>query len=338
MKLDFNLNLSSKINEKNSALLDTKQLYDILVLGGGPAGLNAALYAKRKGANVGLIATSLGGQVSDTSKVENYLGFPSMTGWELVQKFTDHVRELAVPMVTETWVDSVSLSAEGQEKLVTLTNGDVYRAKALILATGSKSRMLEVAGESEYFGRGIAYCAICDGPMYRDKVVVVAGGGNSAIEAAIDLSKIAKKVTLVHRSELRADQILVDQMNTISNIDVMLNTQIQEVLGDELVTGILILNKKSGRESILPTEGVFVEIGYTPNSIPFQGLVELNERGEVIVDSHNRTSTEGIFAAGDMTTIPYKQIILSAADGAKSALAANEYLNTLRLNNKEEKK
>jgi alkyl hydroperoxide reductase subunit F len=330
MNLDFNLNLNSKTKEENNVLLDKEQLYDILVVGGGPAGLNAALYSKRKGSKIGLIATSLGGQVSDTSKVENYLGFPSLTGWALVQKFTDHVRELAVPMLAEAWVDSVTLSADRREKIVTLTNGDVYRAKALILATGSKSRMLEVAGEAEYFGRGIAYCAICDGPMYRDKVVVVAGGGNSAVEAAIDLSKIAKKVTLVHRSELRADQILIDQLSSIPSLDVLLNTQIKEVLGDDLVTGIRILDKRSMAESILPTEGVFVEIGYTPNSIPFQRLVELNEKGEIFVDSHNRTNVEGIFAAGDVTTIPYKQIILSAADGAKSALAANDYLNSLK--------
>lgn len=327
MNFDFNFNLNASSNEGKH--LSKEELYDILVIGGGPAGLNAALYSKRKGAKVGLLATSLGGQVSDTSSVENYLGFPSLSGGGLVQKFNDHVKTLEIPMATEVFVDSIAVSEDQREKTVTLTSGESYRAKALILATGSKSRKLGVKGESELAGRGVAYCAICDGPMYRDKVVVVAGGGNSAVEAAIDLSKIAKFVTIVHRSQFRADKIVTDQLDKIENISVMLNTPILEILGGDLVKGIRVLDQTSGTESELFTEGVFVEIGYTPNTAPFQNLIELNERGEIVVDSYNRTNIEGIFAAGDVTTIPYKQIILSAADGAKSALAANDYLNSL---------
>lgn len=328
MQFNFNVNLSASAAGEASPTLSSEDLYDILIVGGGPAGLNAALYAKRKGAKVGLIATTLGGQVTDTSQVDNYLGLPNLSGTDLVQKFIAHVKELSVPLVTEGWVESIGISSNRKERLVYLQGGEVYRAKVLILATGSKPRLLNVPGETEYAGRGVAYCAICDGPMYRGKTVVVAGGGNSAVEAAIDLAKLASHVTLVHRSKLRADQILVDQLTTCRNVTIRLETQIQEILGDDLVNGIRILDKNTGLESVLDTEGVFVEIGYDPNSTAFQSIVDQNDRGEIRVDAYNRTNVEGIFAAGDVTDIPYKQIILSAAEGAKSALAANEYLNS----------
>lgn len=304
-------------------------MYDILVIGGGPAGLNAALYAKRKGANVAIIAKEIGGQVKDTSAVENYLGYSSISGEGLVKVFVDHVKALDVPIFDFSTVESIRVFEDSLVKEVILTDGTVHKAKSLILATGSKPRKLGVPGEKEFFGKGVAYCAICDGPFFTDLDVIVAGGGNSAIEAAIDLSKIASKVTVVHRSQLRADKILIDQVEKLDNIEIHLETQIQEVVGEKLMKGVKVLDKSTGEVSIISGNGLFVEIGYLPNTEAFKGVIELNDRGEIIVDKYGQTNIKGIFAAGDSTDTPYKQIIISAADGAKCALSANEYINAL---------
>lgn len=307
--------------------LNKDTLYDVLIVGGGPAGLNAALYSKRKGASVGIISKDPGGQVVDTSSVENYLGYVSLSGIELAEKFKEHVNELNVPIDEFTSVESIRVN-DGIKELV-LDNGTSYKAKAVIISTGSKPRKLGVPGEAEFSAKGVSYCAICDGPFFTDDEVIVAGGGNSAIEAAIDLSKIASKVTIIHRSQFRADQILLDQIHKIENIEVHLQTEIKEVLGDKFASGVKVLDKTKNEEFIIEAGGIFIEIGYTPNSSAFKDLLELNDKGEIIVDKLGRTNIEGIYAAGDVTDTPYKQIIIAASEGAKCALEANDYLNRL---------
>lgn len=309
--------------------LDKNTIYDLLIIGGGPAGLNAALYAKRKGLNVGIIARDLGGQVLDTSTVENYLGFSTISGMELIEKFKEHVNALNVPVEEFITVTEIKTSDKSSEKKIILDDGSSYKTKSIILATGSKPRKLGVPGESEYSAKGVSYCAICDGPFYTDEEIIVAGGGNSAVEAAIDLSKIATKVTIVHRSNFRADKILTDQIDKLKNVEIKLNTQIQEIVGEKFMTGVKVLDKSNNESYTIPAAGIFIEIGYLPNSDPFKDLIKLNERGDIVVNRFGETNVKGIFAAGDITDSPYKQIIVSAAEGARAALAANDYLNTL---------
>ncbi len=320
------MELNLDVTDEPKVRLKKEVLYDTLVIGGGPAGLNAALYAKRKGLNVGIITERLGGQVMDTSTVENYLGYTSMTGEGLVGKFIEHVQHLEVPVLKEVRVKE--LSRKGGLHRVHLQNGEVYQSRTIVLATGSKPRKLGIPGEKEFSGKGVAYCAICDGPFFEGLDVVIAGGGNTAVESAIDLAKIAARVDLVHRSQFRADQVLIDQLDKYENIHVHLDTQMEEIIGEAMVTGIKVLDKKTGERRIMNTNGIFVEIGYLPNSDPFKDYVKINDRKEIIVDEYGRTNVDGVFAAGDITTIPYKQIVISAGDGAKAALAVNDYLNT----------
>ena len=319
--MDFGLSL-----EKKTEKVLENETYDMLVIGAGPAGLNAALYAIRKGMKVGIIAGRIGGQVLDTSSVENYLGFKFETGMDLMHAFEEHVKEYKVPMNSDELVTEI---IDGDLKTIKTDAGKSYLTKTIVLATGSKPRQLGVPGETEYLGRGVAYCAICDGPLFEGREVIVAGGGNSAVEAAIDLSKIASKVKLVHRSQFRADQILVDKLQSIENVEIFLETQITEVKGEMMMTHVVALDKKSGETIDIKSDGLFVEIGYLPKSEVFAGVVELTDRGEVVVNDKCETNVPGIFAAGDVTTVPYKQIIISASEGAKAALTANEYINKL---------
>ncbi len=320
--MEFNLQTKPK-----APAVAPETIYDVLIVGGGPAGLNAALYAKRKGLSVGILAERLGGQVLDTSSVENYLGFPSETGEGLMKKFQAHVGELKVPVKEHLLVSGIEA---GRIKKIHTNIGEVFQAKAVILATGSKPRMLNVPGEKEFLGRGVAYCAICDGPLFAGMDVIVAGGGNSAVEAAIDLAKIANHVHLVHRSQFRADQILIEQLKKKENVTIHLETQIQSVEGEGLVSHVNALDKASGEVVKILANGLFVEIGYLPNSDAFADLVKRNGRNEVEVNARCETSQTGIFAAGDVTDMPYKQIVISAGEGAKAALTANEYINTFK--------
>ncbi|WP_228727753.1 NAD(P)/FAD-dependent oxidoreductase [Fusibacter ferrireducens] len=324
--MDFNLNLNFG-SQKKSDSVQSDKLYDLLIIGSGPAGLNAALYAKRKGLEVAILSTKMGGQVLDTSSVENYLGIQGASGEDLVHEFIAHVNTLKVPIIKDENVKHIE-KKEVQFQL-TLGNGTVYKSKAVIVATGSKPRELGVKGEDEYKGRGVAYCAICDGPLFEGRDVIIAGGGNSAVEAAIDLSKIAKTVTVVHRSQFRADQIVIDKLNLAENVKIHLETQITEVVGENLVTGVNVIDKKTKETFFIPAEGVFVEIGYLPNNELVKDLVDLNDKGEVIVNAKNETSLAGLYAAGDITDTPYKQIIVAASEGAKAALSANDYINHL---------
>lgn len=317
--MDLNLSFSAK-----TTTFDYDKLYDVLVIGAGPAGESAALYAKRKGLAVAIVGKKAGGQVMDTSSVENYLGIPGVSGEELSQRFYRHIQSYNIPVLKENRVKTFIKNGNGFT--VSLENAEVIRAKTLIIATGSKPRKLNIKGEDTFAGKGVCYCAICDGPLFEGLNVVVAGGGNSAVEAAMDLSKIARSVTLVHRSQLRADEILVEEMKKIRNIHLHLQTDIQEVLGETIMNGVKVFNKETRSESIIKAEGLFVEIGYTPNTEFVEGILELNSHGEIVINSINETSLQGVFAAGDVTTVPYKQIVVGVGEGAKAALSANQYL------------
>jgi len=312
----FNLNIDT--TEKG---LQVDQVYDLIIIGGGPAGLSAALYGARKGLKVALVGEKMGGQVQDTSSVENYMGFEFVSGQGLAKAFEDHVSSLKIDMLKDVRIKSID---RDQDFLLRADNYMTYRAKTVLIATGSKSRSLGVPGEETFYGRGVTYCGICDGPLFKDKVVTVVGGGNSAVEAAIDLAKIASRVHLVHRSAFRADQILVDRLMDLENVDIHLGTQIESIQGQDQVEWV---DLKGDRTGPLETQGVLVEIGYLPNSQFVQ--VDKNARGEIIIDKNHQTSVPGIFAAGDVTTEAYKQIIVAASEGAKAALAINHYLNNL---------
>jgi alkyl hydroperoxide reductase subunit F len=311
----FELNL-----DQNKHVLDSEILYDLIIIGTGPAGLSAGIYAKRKGLKVGMIGDKAGGQVNDTSSVENYIGFDYVTGEGLAKKFSDHAESLAIDQLKH----KVKSIEKKDDFIIHADNFMTYQTKTVLIATGSTSRKLGIKGEEEFSGRGVSYCAICDGPLFEDRTITIAGGGNSAVEAAIDLSRIAKEVRLVHRSTFRADQILLDKLDTLDNVEVHLGTRIKEIKGDQIVTSIELEGDTQGN---FKTDGVMIEIGYVPNS-QFTDVIK-NERGEIIIDEHNKTSIEGIYAAGDVTEVHFKQIVVAAGEGAKAALSINDYLNTL---------
>lgn len=322
--MDFNLSFKSEDLFKIQPLLYPDNLYDLLIIGAGPAGLNAALYAKRKGLDVAIISKKKGGQILDTFTVDNYLGFKNIAGEGLVDEFLNHVNTLDIPLLENTEITDIF--SEDLIHNIVLSTGEIYKSKTLLIATGSKPRRLDVPGELKYAGKGIAYCAICDGPLFKNKNVFIAGGGNSAVEAALDVSKFASSVTLIHRSQLRADKVLVDQLYRNSKISVHLKTKILKITGDEVMTGLLLENVDTLEEFALKGDGLFIEIGYTPNVGPFKKLLELNERGEIITNHKKETNIPGIFAAGDVTDSIYKQIIIAASDGAIAALAINDYI------------
>lgn len=320
MNLNLNLNFGSLSGPKTEAL--DAELYDLLIIGGGPAGLNAALYSKRKGLRVGLISKNFGGQLMDTNEVENYLGILDMNGEMLANAFLEHVKRIQVPLLEEA---VVGYRKEGAIHILTTFSGE-YQAKAVLLATGSTPRKLGVPGEEKLSGKGVTYCAICDGPLYKGKAVAVAGGGNSAVEAAIDLAKTSSSVTLIHRSQFRADQILLDQLHGLTNVNILLQTQIKAIGGEDKMDHLIAVNEL-GQEIKVDVEAIFIEIGHNPNLSVFKDILLVNERGEVIVGEQNETSVEGIFAAGDLTQTPHKQIIIAAAEGAKAALNINKWLS-----------
>ncbi|MFA5536460.1 MAG: FAD-dependent oxidoreductase [Bacillota bacterium] len=321
----MDLSFSFRMNDLKSTSLQQDKVYDFLAIGAGPAGLNAALYGKRKGLDVAVISKKKGGQIVDTSVVDNYLGIYGLTGEALAGKFLSHLTDLEVPVLENTEV--VDYFSQGLLHNVVLSTGEIYQAKALLLATGSRPRLLSVPGESKFFGEGVSYCAICDGPLFKGGDVFVAGGGNSAVEAALDLAKLANSVTIVHRSEFRADKILVDKLVAHPKIKIFLQTKITEIVGEARMTGLLVENLKTGENQVLMGSGIFIEIGNIPNTAPFDKLLKLNERGEIITNTKKETNIPGIFAAGDVTDSLYKQIIISAGDGAIAALAINEYIN-----------
>ena len=320
--MTFNFSFSG-IKKAN---VDPRIIYDFVAIGGGPAGYNAALYAKRKGLETLVIAKKPGGQLLNTSSVDNYLGFVELSGEALNEHFIEHIQSIDVREVNDQAVESIQKGNDLFE--LTMENGEVLKTKTVLVATGSNPRKLGVEGEDAFANAGVAYCVICDAPLFKGKDVIIAGGGNSAVEAAIDVAKIAKHITIVHRSQFRADQVLVDKMLAQANITIYLESQILEIYGDHKMRGIKALNKKANEEFSVEADGIFIEIGNIPNSGLVKDLVDLNTNQEVIVSRKQETSLPGLFAAGDVTDTPYKQIIVATAEGAKAALAANEYINS----------
>lgn len=306
------------------AQTSTPRHFDVIVLGGGPAGSSAAIYSARKGLKTALVAQKVGGQVRDTRGIENLISVPYTEGLRLAADLEKHLREYPVEVLEHRKVETVTL-LDGT-KCVFLEGGEELRAPALIVATGAKWRELGVPGEKEYIGRGVAFCPHCDGPFYKGRRVAVVGGGNSGVEAAIDLAGICTHVTLVEFGDtLRADQVLQDNLRKLPNVDVLTGRRTTEVLGNgQGVTSLLLEECATGQISELALDGVFVQIGLAPNSAPIQNLVETTRNGEIVIDIKNHTSVPGIYAAGDVSTVPYKQIVIAMGEGAKAALSAFE--------------
>ncbi|MCI5837139.1 MAG: FAD-dependent oxidoreductase [Veillonellaceae bacterium] len=299
-------------------------MFDILIIGGGPAGMNAALYGARKELSVGVIAANRGGQITSTQEVENYLGYTDMDSFGLLQKFSEHIDKYPIEWITAD-ISSLRREADGTFTAVT-DSGEEQRGRTVILASGKRSRTLNIPGEEMLSGRGVSYCATCDGPFYRNRRVVVVGAGDSAVEAAIDLSKLATEVHMLVRSRIRASEVLVTKMRETTEVKEWHHYIPLEILGEKKVSGIRVKNTDTGEEEIIETDGVFVEIGGEPNTGFVPAELERNENNEIIVARDTSTNIPGFFASGDVTDYPDRQIIIAAADGAKAALAAHAYL------------
>ncbi len=302
-------------------------MYDLAILGSGPAGMTAALYAARKNLSTVMIADKVGGQMMLTTGIENWIGTRQTTGFDLTRRFEEHVTsfENLDRRVGET-VTTLEKPGEGGFRITT-GSGSVYEALAVIVATGKKSRPLDVPGETELVGRGISYCATCDAPVYSGRDVAVVGGGNSAAQAAIDLIPIARSVTVINTEpDWQAEPVLVDKILKAPHVQILFGWRVVRVNGERRVSGLIVENPVTHETRDLPVQGIFVEIGLTPNSDFLHGFLELNRDGEVVIDCISRTSVPGVFAAGDVTTVPAKQIVVAAGEGAKAALAAYDYL------------
>ncbi len=294
---------------------------DVLVIGAGPAGTAAAIYSARKGFDTALVAKTVGGQVKETMSIENLISVPETTGPKLAEDLRNHLSHYPVKVFENRSVDSVDFS--GVRKSVRCGN-EVFSAKAVIIATGAGWRRLSVPGEEEHIGHGVAFCTHCDGPFYAGKHVAVIGGGNSGIESAIDLAGICPEVDVFEFMDaLKADEVLQDKARSMNNIKIHASVQVTEIIGDgKTVSGIRVKDRDSGSEQIYPVQGVFVQIGLTANSAPFKDILPMTKASEIIVDERCRTSIKGVYAAGDVTNVPYKQIVIAMGEGAKAALAA----------------
>jgi alkyl hydroperoxide reductase subunit F len=312
--------------ERRARELDDKDVFDMLVVGGGPAGAAAAIYAARKGIATGVVADRFGGQVLDTLAIENFVSVTDTEGPKLAAALEAHVGEYPVDVMKHQRAKKLS-SANGLLE-VELESGATLHAKSVVLATGARWRNMNVPGEDEYRTRGVTYCPHCDGPLFKGKRVAVIGGGNSGVEAAIDLAGVVKHVTVLEfMGELKADEVLQERLRSLPNVDVITTARTTGVRGDGTrVVGLTYEDRQSGELHDLDVEGIFVQIGLLPNTQWVEGTLELSAMGEIVVDARGQTSLPGVFAAGDVTTVPYKQIIIAAGDGAKAALGAFDYL------------
>jgi len=299
--------------------------FDVAVLGGGPAGASSAIYSVRKGLRTAIVAEKIGGQVQETKGIENLISVIYTEGPQLTANLDKHLRSYPVEVFEHRRVQEVTIEEDGRKR-VKLDSGEHLTTDSLIVATGAKWRELGVPGEKEYIGRGVAFCPHCDGPYYKNKKVSVVGGGNSGVEAAIDLAGIASEVVLFEFLEnLKADDVLVKKLHTLSNVKVITNAKTTAVLGNgEKVTAMTFEDRTTGETHQVDLDGVFVQIGLSPNSALIKHIVATNKFGEIIVDEKGRTNAAGIYAAGDVTTVPYKQIVIAMGEGAKVALTAFE--------------
>ena len=324
---NLEFNLVSDIMDRAGEVTkpDVSIIYDVLIIGGGPAAMAAAVYCSRKSMILAVIADEFGGQIADTSAVENYLGFQMIQGRELADRFVEHMKGFDIPCATGE--KAVAVAREEDAFSVTLEGGAVYRSRTVVVATGRRYRPLGVPGERELTGRGVSYCTICDAPFFKDKRVVVAGGGNSAFTAAFDLLKLAAEVTLVNIApDWQADPVLREPVEEDARAKLLANHKFVRIEGEKKVAAAVLEDVASGDQRRIETDGVFVEIGGVPNSDLVKGLARLNPAGELVIDCSCRTSVEGLFGAGDVTTVPYKQVVVSAGEGAKAGLSAYAYL------------
>jgi len=320
--------LDTGSSARDAEKLKAKDAFDVLVVGGGPAGAAAAIYAARKGIRTGVAAERFGGQVLDTMAIENFISVKETEGPKLARALEEHVREYEVDIMNLQRASQLIPAGEDGLHRVRFDNGGELKAKTLILATGARWREMNVPGEQEYRGRGVAYCPHCDGPLFKGKRVAVIGGGNSGVEAAIDLAGIVAHVTLLEFGEdLRADAVLQRKLNSLPNVRVLKMAQTTEVKGDgQKVTGLVYKDRTNDEVHNVELEGIFVQIGLLPNSEWIKGTLELSRFGEIIVDAKGQTSIPGVFAAGDVTTVPYKQIVIAVGEGAKASLSAFDHL------------
>jgi alkyl hydroperoxide reductase subunit F len=321
--------LDTGVASREADKLNAKDPFDVLIVGGGPAGAAAAVYAARKGIRVGLTAERFGGQVNDTMGIENYISVLETNGPKLAAEMEAQVRHYEVDIMNLQRADKLIPATEpGGLVGVQLANGAVLQSRSVILSTGARWRNVNVPGEQAYKNKGVAYCPHCDGPLFKGKRVAVIGGGNSGVEAAIDLAGIVSHVTLIEFADtLKADAVLVSKLKSLPNVTIHASAQTTEITGASgQVNGLRYKDRVSGQEHLIALEGVFVQIGLIPNTEWLKGDMELSRFGEIVVDAKGHTSVDGVFAAGDCTTVPYKQIIIAAGEGAKAALSAFDHL------------
>ena len=321
--------LDTNAADREAAKLNAKDPFDVLIVGGGPAGAAAAVYAARKGIRVGVAAERFGGQVNDTMSIENYISVLETDGPKFAASLEAQVRHYGVDIMNlQRATKVIPATAPGGLLQVQMDNGGTLKAKTVILSTGARWRNVNVPGEQEYKNKGVAYCPHCDGPLFKGKRTAVIGGGNSGIEAAIDLAGVVEHVTVIEfADQLKADAVLVNKLKSLPNVDVHTNAQTTEIKGtDGKVSSIVFKDRASGAEHQIDLAGVFVQIGLVPNTEFLKDTVELTKFGEIVVDAKGHTNVPGLFAAGDCTTVPYKQIVIAAGEGAKAALSAFDYL------------
>jgi len=321
--------LDTKSGEREAAKLDAREPYDVLVVGGGPAGAAAAVYAARKGIRTGVAAERFGGQVNDTLAIENYISVLETDGPKFAMSLEQHVKAYNVDVMNLQRAEKlIPATQPGGLVEVQFASGGSLKSKTVIISTGARWRNVNVPGEQAYKNKGVAYCPHCDGPLFKGKRVAVIGGGNSGVEAAIDLAGVVAHVTLFEFADkLRADAVLVNKLQSLPNVVIHTNAQTTEITGDgQKVNGLTYTERASGESRHVELEGVFVQIGLVPNTEWLKGTIELSRHGEIVVDAKGQTSVPGVFAAGDVTTVPFKQIIIAAGDGAKAALGAFDHL------------
>lgn len=314
---------------REAAKLSAKEAFDMLIVGGGPSGAAAAVYAARKGIRVGIATERMGGQVNDTLAIENYISVLETDGPKFSAALEAQVRHYGVDIMSLQRATKLIPAKEGEGLIgVQMDNGATLQARSVILSTGARWRNVNVPGEQEYKNKGVAYCPHCDGPLFKGKRVAVIGGGNSGVEAAIDLAGVVEHVTLIEfADQLKADAVLVKKLQSLPNVTIHVNAQTTEITGDgSKVNGLRYKDRATDASHLLPLEGVFVQIGLVPNTEWLKGDVELSKFGEIVVDAKGHTNVPGVFAAGDCTTVPYKQIVIAAGEGAKAALSAFDHL------------
>jgi len=307
-----------------------QEIFDLIIIGGGPAGLSAGIYTSRRKLKTLILTKNIGGQAGYASQVENYPGFEAISGFELMQKFQKQAERFGCIFKYE---EAIEVKKE-KDIFIAKTANNEYKALSVILAFGMTPRNLNVLGEKEFLGKGVAYCATCDGPLFKNKTVAVVGGGNAALESVLYLASICKKVYQIHRrDEFSGEAILVDKIKGIKNVELILDSVVTKIKGDKFVRSVEVENLKTKEKKEIDLDGVFIEIGHVVNAEPIKNLVKIDENNAVIIDADCQTSIAGCFGAGDVTNIKYKQIVISAGEGAKAALSAYKYIQ--RLENKE---